>query len=343
MILLTLKEIAAEAGVSISTVSRVINKNSTKVASPEVQTRIREIAARNGYIPNVTAQCLKEGAVKRADARQKAIACIFARTPDSVNNPFFIEIARSLELTAYRHNFVVKHSFTALDVQSPSILQSLSEEQLEGAVILGRCNNDLLHYLRKYFQYVIYTGLNEFDSKYDQVVCDGYAVSIAVMKYLYSLGHRNIAYIGETENEVRYNGYLDALKQLGLPFRKEYIVNVLQTAEEGYNGVNRLLEKVHDATAIFCADDSTAIGALRALHDHHISVPNDVSVISINGNETTQFLTPPLTTVQIPAREMGDWTAKVLIDRMQGGHDLPIRIEVPFKLLERQSCAPLKK
>ena len=97
MILLTLKEIAAEAGVPISTVSRVINKNSTKVASPEVQTRIREIAARNGYIPNVTAQCLKEGAVKRADARQKAIACIFARTPDSVNNPFFIEIARRLE------------------------------------------------------------------------------------------------------------------------------------------------------------------------------------------------------------------------------------------------------
>lgn len=94
---MTLKEIAREAGVSISTVSRVINKNSTNVASKEVQDRIWEIVRRTGYTPNATARSLKTGAAKAADSPTRSIACLYARAEDSNSDLFFSTLARSIE------------------------------------------------------------------------------------------------------------------------------------------------------------------------------------------------------------------------------------------------------
>lgn len=339
---MTLKEIAAEAGVSISTASRVINKKSAKVARPEVQKRILEIAEKSGYIPNVSAQYLKTGEYKKSETQPKTIACIFARTPDPVNNPFFIDIARNFEQTAYLYDSIVKHSLNPLDIQNTSFLQALSAENLDGVVVLGRCNNNMLHSLQKYFRHIVYVGLNEFDSKYDQVICNGKTIALSAMNYLFELNHTKIVYIGETKNEIRFNGYCEALEAQGIPLRKEYIVNIPQSSNHGYSGMQKILEQTKDFTAVFCADDSTAIGVMRALFDHHIRIPADVSVISINDNDSSEFLTPPLTTVHIPTKEMGNIAAKVLIDRIAHGHTLPIRVEMPFKIIERKSCAVAK-
>lgn len=339
---MTLKEIAKEAGVSISTVSRVVNKNSPGAASKEVQDKIWEIVRRTGYTPNSSARQLKLGEESPIPA-SRSIACLFARVPDSSTDLFFSSLARSIEQEAFRHNYVLKYSFSSFDLNDPKSYRLITDNFADGVVILGRCDKQLLKTLKQYFHFVAYTGLNLLDAKYDQIVCDGSMAAEAAVRHLYELGHRKIAYIGETRSENRYQGYCNVMNACGLPIHKGYQANVPLSAEGGYQGAKKLLDTGCDATAYFCCNDITAIGAMRALQESGLSIPQDVSVISIDDIETAQYLTPMLTTVHIPVEEMGQMTAKILIDRIEGGHHLPLKMNLPFYIAMRDSCAAPKR
>lgn len=341
---MTLKQIAEEAGVSISTVSRVINKSGKPPASQEVQDRIWEIVRRTGYVPNSTARSLKKGLPENGiPAPSNSIACLFARIPDAATDTFFSALARSIEREAFQHNYILKYTFTAIDTQHPGIFRLIADNQVNGVAVLGRCDKQLLKFLKKYFQYVCYTGLNELNAKYDQVICDGFAAAQSAVNYLIELGHTRIGYIGETVNENRYAGYCEAMTKAGLPVYKGHVLNVPLSAEGGYKGVNALLETGCNATAFFCSNDNTAIGAMRAFQEHRFSIPDDISIISIDDIETAQYLNPMLTTVHIPLEDMGKITAKTLIDRIEGGHNLPMKISLPYYIAKRESCGPCRQ
>lgn len=337
---MTLKEIAKEAGVSISTVSRVINKNGTSAASKEVQDKIWEIVRRTGYIPNSNARDLKTGAVEGQEPLSRSIACLFARTEDSKSDLFFSTLARSIEQEAFRHNYILKYSFTAIDIHHPNTFRLVTDNHVDGVVVLGRCDRQTLSFLKKYFNCVAYTGLNGLEAKYDQIISDGYQAGLTAMRHLMELGHTRIGYIGEAENEDRYTGYCDALASASLPIRKEYVANVPLSSEGGYHGAKTLLERRNDITAVFCSNDITAIGAMKAIQEEGKRIPEDLSVISIDNIDTAQYLTPMLTTIHMPVEEMGQMTAKILIDRIEGGHKLPIKVNLPFYLANRESCGP---
>lgn len=340
---MTLKEIAKEAGVSISTVSRVVNKNIPGSASKEVQDKIWEIVRRTGYTPNSTARSLKLGNDTNETKPSRSIACLFTRTADATTDLFFSSLARSIEQEAFKRNYLLKYSISGIDLNQPNTFRLIADDHVDGVVILGRCDKPLLAMLRKYFHYIAYTGLNSLDAKYDQIICDGYQAAIAAVNYLIELGHTNIAYIGEVNSESRYNGYCDTLESHKLPFKKQYVSNVSLTSEDGYQGAKRLLEKGCDATAYFCCNDVTAIGAMRAFREAGLTIPTDVSIISIDDIDTVQYVTPMLTTVHIPVEEMGQMTAKMLIDRIEGGHRLPLKIELPFYIAMRDTCSAPKK
>lgn len=339
---MTLKEIAAEAGVSISTVSRVINKSSKCPASKEIQDKIWEIVRRTGYTPNATARDLKRGSTENAEPLSRSIACLFARTSDVETDSFFSSLARSIEKEAFKHNYILKYTFTAFDINHPSTFRLITDNHVDGVAVLGRCDKQLLKFLKQYFKCVAYTGLNNLEAKYDQIICDGYQASITAMNHLMQLGHTKIAYIGETEAEDRYQGYCTALASKNLPIRKEYISNVTLSSEGGYKGATTLLNKGCDATAYFCPNDVTAIGAMRAMKEHGMSIPGDVSMISIDDIDMAQYLNPMLTTIHIPVEEMGQMTAKTLIDRIEGGHHLPMKINLPYYIANRESCGPYR-
>lgn len=338
---MTLKEIAKEAGVSISTVSRVINKNSPGAASKEVQDKIWEIVRRTGYTPNSTARSLKMGEEKGI-LHSRSIACLFARTDNAATDLFFSSLARSIEQEAFRHNYVVKYSFSSFDFNHPNTFRLITDNQVDGVVILGRCDKPMLKMMKQYFHYVVYTGLNPLDAKYDQIVCDGCLAAETAVNHLIDLGHKKIAYIGEIKSENRYTGYCSALASHKIPLNRSYRADIILSAEGGYQGVKNLLDAGCDATAFFCCNDTTAIGAMRSLQESGRTIPKDASVISIDDIETAQYLTPMLTTVHIPVEEMGQMTTKILIDRIEGGHHLPLKINLPFYIASRDSCAPPK-
>ncbi len=339
---MTLKDIAARAGVSISTVSRVINNKDTKAASSEVQEKIWSIVRETGYTPNAAARSLKLGEIDRPIINEnKGIACIVARSENAIDEPFFVDLSRSLEKEAFKHGYVLRYTFSAFDLNSSNTFNIITNTKVDGVVVLGRFNQNLSTFLKKQYKNILYAGLNSIDYSYDQVICDGYRASIAAVKYLASLKHTSIGYIGETISEVRYKGYCDALKELNLPINHQNIINTHLSTDGGYNGAKKLINNKTNATAFFCANDITAIGALKAIKEAGMCVPEDISIISIDDIDMAQYVTPMLTTVHIPINELGRMAAKTLIDRIEHGHSLPIKIDIPFTITKRESCATI--
>lgn len=338
---MTLKEIAARVGVSISTVSRVINDKDTKVASPEIKEKIWSIVRETGYTPNASARNLKLGGVEKINEKEERnIACIIARSESSIDEPFFLELSRALEKEAYKHGYVLKYTFSAFDLKNSNTFNIISNTKVEGVVVLGRFSLNLSVFLKKHYKNVVYAGLNSIDHNYDQVICDGYKASVTAMKYLISLRHTDIAYIGETSKEIRYKGYSDTMKESGLSINPKNIINAPLSTDGGYYGAKRLLSNNTNATAIFCANDITAIGAMKGIKESGLRIPEDISIISIDDIDMAQYVSPMLTTIHIPINELGRLTAKTLIDRIEQGHGLPLKIEIPFTLTKRESCSP---
>ena len=339
---MTLREIAAEAGVSISTVSRVINQSTNSPVSREVQDRIWEIAKRTNYIPRHSKKNTVEPDSSSTEPF-RSIACLFARVPDGASDYFFSTLAKNIEQEAFRHNYILKYTFSAFDIDDPFTLQLIASNDIDGIAVLGRCDKELLKFLKKHFQYVVYSGLNNLDAKYDQIICDGTQISYDVVTRLIEQGHRKIAYIGETQNENRYVGYCSALTDADISVSPKYVSNIVHSTEEGYKGVCHLLKSGCDATAFFCADDITAIGAMKAIKEYGLRIPEDVSVASIDDIDTAQYLTPSLTTAHIPLDEMGKMAAKILIDRIEDGHEKHLKILFPYDIIERKSTAAFRK
>jgi len=129
--------------------------------------------------------------------------------------------------------------------------------------------------------------------------------------------------------------------RLGLPFFPEITADVKLSSDGGYTGANMLIDRNTDVTAIFCANDKTAIGTMHALKERNLKVPSDISIISIDDIDTAQYLSPMLTTVHIPLEDLGKMTAKILIDRINGGHKLPMKTILPFYIAKRESCRKL--
>ena len=338
---MTLKEIAKQANVSISTVSRVLNGKQPSAASPEVQERILSIARNAGYSPNTVAQNLKSGNfVSEPDSRNtKSIAVLFARTPFALTDPYFSQLIKSIEEATTGTGYSIKYMYSASDFEDPAVLHDFTEDKFKGIIILGRCSQRITDYLKRTNISLAYVGLNEFDAGYDQILCEGFLAAFEAVSYLIRQGHTSIAYVGESENEIRYKGYCAALEANGIAFKQEHFTEATLSFEGGYAGAKNLVSQSNDITAIFCANDITAIGAVRALREESYRIPDDISIIGIDDIPAAQYMSPALTTVHIPIDEMGSMTLKMLIDRIEGGHRLPVKILLPFHIVERETCA----
>ncbi|TCL61873.1 LacI family transcriptional regulator [Hydrogenispora ethanolica] len=344
----TLKEIAAKANVSISTVSRIINDDQSKPASPETKERVWKIVRELGYVPNLNARTLKNQSPEEQPLRTKAIGCIFTSTRDTFTDPFFSIIARGIQLEAAQRGYVLGYSFSSCDMTQSALYNNITSNRVDGAVVLGRFDREFLEFLKNNFPNLVYAGLNCVNSGFDEVICDAYRASIQAVKYLIGLGHAKIGYLGpvpEAEsgngviNEHRYEGFCRAMAENDLPVHSEWIQGVELTSDASYQRMKQLLHQEQLPTAFFCANDTVAIGAMRAAREAGLRIPEDLSLVGIDDIEMAAYVTPALTTIRVPKEELGKFAAKILIDRIEGGHTLPVRLDIPFELVVRESCA----
>lgn len=359
---MSLKEIAKLTGTSVSTVSRVLNHPEHRCNNSELAERIWETAAKLHYIPNATARNLRLGL---SEDTAPFVVDIFLTRFDSLDKDvFFLElfqhlkeellsagcllgdILHSVDILNLIHSseksgHIPYQSSTKGSVPASALVSSgIPCKENTGLIILGKCPSNMVSILRKRYSCIAGIDRNPTDYEYDEVICNGTTAAEKAMEYLISLGHKNIAYIGDCNYEARYIGYYQALLNHRLPLNYANIHPTNQTQEEGFQVMQSIIESAYPPTAIFCANDSTALGVLQALKRHKKKgyLP---SVISIDDIHASQYTSPMLTTIHIPKKEMSHLALTLLLDRRSKHHEENIRLELPCRLIERESCSYL--
>ena len=339
---MSLKEIARIAGTSVSTVSRVLNQLDYKYKNPELESRIWAAAQEIRYTPNTAAQTLKSGiSLARTEEKTMTFDIFLTRFPSLSQDLFFSELFEFLKKELLRQQCVIGKFLTLPEVTSmlnEKSSFSATDKHADGIILLGKCPSELISPLQNHYHNIVGIDRNPTDFAYDEVICNGTNAAITAMNYLISLGHKKIAYIGDCSYEARYIGYYQSLISHSLPLDYSNIYPTSQTREEGMKTMELILQRDSLPTAIFCANDSTALGVFDCLRHRRKKgyVPSIISIDNIRESEQTK---PMLTTIDIPKEEMAHHAVKLLLDRIHNGHNSAARIELPCKLLVRESCS----
>lgn len=335
---MSLKDIAEECNTSVSTVSRVLNSKDYHCKNRQLEGKIWDAARRLNYIPNPEARKLQSSA-KRTAPKTNYADIFFTRFQVNESDSFFNEIFAYIREELLSFNHYIGNVFNLSDInrrlENPEQYknQSINTKEL---IILGKCPNELIPFLKRQYKNIIGIDRNPTDFEYDEVCCDGKTAATKAVDYLVSLEHKKIAYIGDCSFESRYIGYYQALISHKLPLDYGYIYPTNHTKLEGKRAMESLLSKESLPTAVLCANDYTALGVLEALKYKRKKHP--VSVISIDNIRQSQNTNPPLTTIDIPKQEIAHHTVLLLMDRKNKGHKNNVRIELPCKLVIRDSC-----
>lgn len=325
---MSLKKIAEMVGTSPSTVSRVLNNSSATCASEQLKARIWKAAQEIRYVPNSSARELRSGRTQQKVPPR--ILIVLARVEALDVDPFFRELYQGLSYEILKKGLVVDDLVTASEKDVSGL------RRCDGMIVLGRCSARLLRTFARYTPNLVGIWRNPMDYEIDEVVCDGQKAAQAAVTYLIKKGHRKIGYIGDCSYESRYVGYSETMIRSQLSIDYSCIVSTGQSKEEGYHAMRQILED-EELTAVLCANDITAVGALQALREQR-SRSRKISVISIDDIEEAQTTTPLLTTVHIPREAMAHMAVQVLHDRILHGHTEKLRVEFPCRIVERESC-----
>ena len=326
----TIREVAARAGVSPTTVSHVINN--TRFVSADARQRVLDAMAELNYRPNVLARSLRRG-------ETRTLGLIL---PDSAN-PFFAEIARAIEDSAFRngYNVILGNSENELTKEQVYV-DVLVNKQVDGLIFVatGDHSPSLEQLVRDGLPVVVVdrrlTGLDV-----DTVLTDNLQGGLTATRYLLDLGHRRIACItgpsNLTPSAERVIGYRQALQERSLPVDESLIRKGDFHPHSGYLTVSQLLHSAPRPTAFFICNDMMAIGALRALAEAGLQVSQDCSLVGYDDIELASYVTPPLTTIRQDKNAMADAAVQLLLERI-ADPGLPARTRIlPIRLVERQS------
>ncbi|MDF2802554.1 MAG: LacI family transcriptional regulator [Anaerocolumna sp.] len=335
---MTLKDIAKRAGVSISTVSRIINSEDDSFARKEIRDKVWEIIRETEYVPNQTAIDLKQNKNKCTTKSPITLACILGRTRNLEDNPFFAQVARSVEQKALSLGYVVSLSYSVLDIGNEELLHKIESVKTDGAIVIGRFDIGTLKFLKDHYKNIVYVGRNVINTDIDQVICDGYEATRTALNYLIQCGHKRIGYIGETINEARYRAYQHIVYENKLDNDSNLVCSCLQNGVGEYQGIDVLLQKAKPLpTAVFCATDIAAIATIQRFIEAGIKIPQDISVVGMDDIELAGYISPMLTTVGMPKSELGNMAVQTLVNRINKNHKLPMKIFLPYKLSIRES------
>lgn len=356
---MSLKKIAELAGTSVSTVSRVLNTPGHTCHIPGLSEKIWQIAKELEYIPNEAARNLRTGNNK---ITEPFYTDIFLTRFDSLDkDPFFNELFIHIKEELLSANALLgeilnftdimsldkkyvpikavpyKTSSKVIEEKSNTSPAFISKKHNTGLILLGKCPQGLIPLLKKRYSYIAGIDRNPTDYEYDEVICNGITAAQKAVSYLIKLGHNNIAYIGDCTFESRYTGYYQTLLAHKISLNYANVHQTGQTEKEGFQVMSKIINSEERPSAIFCANDITAIGVLNALKANKKRgyLP---SVISIDNIYPSQKITPMLTTIDIPKKEMAHLAVTLLLDRKAGRHKENVRIELPCRLIERESC-----
>lgn len=329
----TIRHVAARARVSTATVSAVVNRS--RRVSDELSKRVWDAVAEVGYTPNGIARSL----------RQRYTATIGLVVPDN-SNPFFAEIAKGVENEGFDAGYsVIICNSNGLLERETRLLESLMGRRVDGIIYFGSSSgtDHLRPLVGNQMPLVVFN--REIDnSSVDSFQVDNYRIGYIGTRYLTEMGHVQIACVGpaalETPSARRVDGYKQALVERGLTWDEELVQWGDNHMGGGKEAMRRILSSGLTFSAVFATNDLMAMGAIAALREAKLRVPEDVSVVGVDDIPFAAFTDPPLTTVAIPKAEAGRQAVGLLIERLTGAFSGEgRRVMLECKLIVRSSCA----
>lgn len=327
----SIKDVAKEAGVSIATVSRVLND--VDVVNEETKKKVNDAIEKLDYRPNIVARSLKT-------QKTRTIGIVI---PD-ISSQFYPEIVRGAEDVANIYNYNVILCNTDLDVQKEiEYLKVLREKMVDGIIYMSSSlAENILNLLNNLKLPTVLVETKGEDNGYPSVTIDNEKAAYDATSYLIKKGNKKIAYVGvkpDTPNAsaLRFQGYKRALIENGI----EYDENLVQfgglKATDGRDGMEVILGKAK-IDAVFCASDEIAMGVINILRDNGIEVPKDVDVIGFDNIYASSIYYPKLTTVEQPMYDMGSVGMRMLIKIINKKEVEREHYVLEHKIIERDSC-----
>ncbi|HVE79690.1 MAG TPA: LacI family DNA-binding transcriptional regulator [Gemmatimonadaceae bacterium] len=326
----TSKDVAAKAGVSQPTVSLVLSRNPTARVASATRERVLRAAAELGYRPNVVARSL----VRR---RSYALGVV---VPD-IANQFFADVVSGAERVATEEGYAVFLS-EQRDLPLDRHLESLRARQIDG-VILDAAGAGTVP--DSSFEGLNVVLIDQPSDRWPGVASDAEGAGRLAAEHLLSLGHRRIAFIGPAADvhgfRMRERGFVRALRDAGLSIPSSWLRRVPATLDGGQSAMRSLLALGDRPTALFCGNDLLALGAHKACTGAGVAIPGAMSIVGCDDIAFARLVTPELTTVAVPARELGARAARLLVRGLDRPDPAPPRATkpLPVRLVVRGSTA----
>jgi LacI family transcriptional regulator len=331
--MVTLKEIASAVGVSTATVSRVLNFDATlSISATKRQAIIETAEALNYATPRARNRAAQQGLNKVALVH-------FLRPEQELVDPYYVGLRLGIESRCQALKIeTVKVYHTDLK-PDPTLLQSAS-----GVIAIGRHDDNEIDWLTRHARNIVFADFDPSSEDFDSVESDLELAMRKLLKALTQAGYRRIAFAGWVDvyngiprslPEKRCRAYMQWMTQAGL-FDSRICRTGSNTEESGYRLTREILEEDDRPDAIVTGNDNMAVGAYRAVHELGLRIPDDVAVASFNDISVAQFLNPPLSTVHLPAEEIGETAVELLLERA-AGRELAKRITLAARINWRGS------
>jgi DNA-binding LacI/PurR family transcriptional regulator len=336
----TIKDVAALAGVSPSTVSRTCKNNPS--ISEETKERVRKAMAELGYEPNFQASNL-------ASQNSRTIGIILPASAKEVyENSFYLEAIQGISHYCNGRQYMTTIVTGQDEAEILNAVRSMSRSgKVDGFIILYSKKEDpVIDYLfNEGLLYILIGKATQYTNQTIYIDNDNLLAGREATEYLYQLGHRRIAYLGSDSSLMfsadRKAGYQLALASHQLPVRPEYCVEVKNVSENNEEVIRGLLMQKDRPTAILVSDDILAVSLERVCLENHLAIPEDLSIISFNNSLFARLTSPQLTSIDIGAGQLGSEAASQIINHIENPNLLATKIIVPHHLIERDSCCKI--
>lgn len=332
----TIKTVAKKAGVSISTVSRVLNNPES--VTLDKRNRVRRAIEELNYTPNPVARAL--------GSRKVGSIAIVVPT---ILNPFMSEVMRGIieVLDEDSYDALVFDSNEQFE-REKVFFQVLPQKMIDGAIFLGASGKELDFDTLAEKLPVALVARSEEPELVDSFIADEKQGMIRLVEHLHGLGHRRIGHIGgsfgSTDAMRRFGFFKEALEEIGIEWNSGNDLFSDWGLQGGYQAMLKLLSRKDHPTALICATDLIAMGALGAAFAAGVRVPEDISVTGFDNAPSSPYLIPPLTTLKYPNYQMGRLAARSVLKQLRSGDDRrarSIRKIIPMELIERRSAGPV--
>src|SRR6056297_2776252 len=334
--MVTIKDVAKLAGVSISTVSRVINDS--KPVSKEVREKVLEIIKETGYRPNDVARSL-------VTRRSYLIGVIV----NDLSSSYVAEMVKGVEEVGKMYNFdiLLCSSYYDKDAQL-KYLRLLDRKQAEGLILIGyKYDKEIIKNVKELNKPTIFFTRDLVDESLKYVKIDSKSAMYEMTNFVIKKGHKNILYVSDyveksTYEKEKIEGFRGAVNDNEI--EKHEIIEVQgRKYKEGYKFGEKLYGRDFEYTAIVCTNDDIAYGIMNALSDNNIKVPEDVSVVGYGGYKESKIIRPSLTTISEPYYDIGAVAIRNLIKETESEEKVENKINLPFTLIKRDSLKNIKK